>query len=148
MEVQELKRKEIIVLNIIIALLVMIAAVSPFAEAQVPRDPGGIVSNMDGASYVSAVANNTTYFTHVGAVGVNVPGNPGFLSIMGFDSSGRAYPYYLWIEDEREGTGDNFILKAASYASVSGNVNFPSGDWRKDRFPHGSIIGGPGATGD
>ena len=136
MAVQEHKRKEIIVLRIIIALI-MIAALSPFAVAQSPREPGATVENLSGASYITVSAENVTYFTHVGATGVNVPGNPGFISIMGFDHTGKAFPYYLWIEDE----GQGFVLKAASYASVSSNSNFPSGDWRKSRFPHGSVIG-------
>ncbi len=74
-----------------------------------------------------------TYFEKVGATGNQNTGNPGYFSLVGPDSAGVNFTYYLWVNQGK--------LYIASYPTVSTYTSFPSGDWRLPPFNAGTVVG-------
>jgi len=109
----------------IIAILVLFA-LSSLSYAQSARNP---IDNDPGK----------TVLGNVGAQGLDVTGNPGYLELIGYDgdsdaTNGTAIQYYLWVDR----TGD---LRIASRVTMETKSSFPSGDWRLPNFNIGTIVG-------
>lgn len=117
MEQQEVKMQKRINILVFVILLLLTSVVI----AQTAREPQ---YNLEGK----------TNFTRVGVTGLNVSGNPGFIELVGFDSAGTAFPYYLWVDS----TGD---LRLASYPSISAYSSFPDGDWDVTNMAVGAVVG-------
>jgi len=108
-----------------IVLLLMVLLVATFCYAQTPREPGSLnqydasTLNARGFPRVESFASGgTTAFTNVVTTGLNVTGNPSYLSLTSVDN----ITYYLWIDT----TGD---LLAASHETMRYYPAFPAGSW-------------------
>ena len=114
-----------------IVLLLMVLLVATFCYAQVPREPGSLnqytPAGTDGSSGRAPgdprvecfASNNTTAFANLVTTGLNVTGNPSFLSL----TNTANITYYLWVDED----GD---LLMASHETMWLETEFPSGSWR------------------
>lgn len=111
--------------------LVALAAllVSSFCFAQVPRE-----------SSVATIVPTATFYTNIGATGLDAVGNPGFLILSGAASNPDStrgetqINYFLWVDS----TGD---LRIASYSDIHSVASFPTGDWRLPYSGYGTVVG-------
>lgn len=129
-------------------LFILLLLVVGVCYAQTPRNPGDFSGNTttdddgDGDQDITqnAPINNSGYFregsvtgtTNVAAVGLNVDGNPGYITLGGCDPSGTAFAYLLWINQDGE-------LMSSSYPTMMRFSSFPTGDWRSLDDTHTGI---------
>ena len=129
-------------------LMILLLLIAGICYAQVPRNPDDFGGNQtydadkDGGqeenigvsfghrTYLASAA--TTSFGSINAVGLNATGNPGLLSLGGFDPSGSAFLYYLWVNQAGE-------LMIASAPTLTRFSSFPTGDWRTMDDQHTGI---------
>ncbi len=73
---------------------------------------------------VSTMSHSRTNVSNIGATGLDVAGNPGYLALTGSVQDGAVYlpEYYLWVDID----GD---LCMASHSTLTNYSSFPNGDW-------------------
>lgn len=73
----------------------------------------------------ATITHSVTNFTNVGATGLDVDGNPGYLVLTGVNFTGAAYlpTWYLWVDSDND-------LCMASHTTIVSYASFPNGAWR------------------
>ena len=107
-----------------ITIVVILLLVATFCYAQVARNPE---YNRIGK----------TNFANIGATGLDVTGNPGYIELRGVQTSDSRIShnnYYLWVDNEHN-------LRIASQVTISAHASFPEGDWRLPNFYLGTVVG-------
>lgn len=77
-----------------------------------------------------------TNFEKIGVSGNTNTGNPGYIAMVGADTNGTNYTYYLWVNN-----GKLFIASYATVSTAQYSASFPQGDWRLPTFNAGTVVG-------
>lgn len=129
--------------NILFFVCFLLVVVNAYADQTLngrqPRQWEQAVSSVKLQSAGTDYTDNTTAFTNLVTTGNNAIGNASYYALMGTDSSGANFTYYLWV-DGSSGTG---VLRMASFPNIKTFSSFPYGDWRSSTgFNAGGKVSG------
>lgn len=98
----------------IVVTLSLIFMITPLAYAQTARNASE-----------ATITHSRTNYTNVGATGMDVDGNPGYIVMTGVNVAGGAYrpEWYLWVDSDND-------LCMASHSTIVNYASFPDGAWR------------------
>lgn len=118
------KMKRILFFLVVLLSVWSVSYADQTLNGRQPREWDLATSNkpLEGKDYQA----DTTAFTNTVSTGHQATGNAGYLALVGADSSGKNFTYYLWV-DGSSGTG---VLRMSSFPNIKTYTSFPYGDWR------------------